>query len=187
MNPSTKDLLDAVGKLNADAAIILPNNGNIIMAAQSAASVSELPVGVVPTKSVPQAFSALLASSQDASLDENVEAMTEALEDVKTGEVTTAIKDAKDANGNAIKNGDVIGIADGAIESVGASTDEVVLGLLDFMEADDYDTLTILAGEDEPEDAFDALVASIEEKYDELEVDAHRGEQPLYPVVFSLE
>ena len=188
MNPSTKDLLDAVNALNCDAAIILPNNSNIIMAAQSAAQVSEkVPVGVVPTKSVPTAFSALFAADQDATLEENVEAMTEVLEDVKTGEVTTAIKDAKDAHGNPIKDGDTIGIADGSIEEVGSSVDEVTLALLADMGVEDADTLTILAGADLPQDAFDALVEKIEATYDDVEVDPHRGDQPLYPIVFSLE
>ena len=187
MNPSTKDLLDAVGKLNADAAIILPNNSNIIMAAQSAAQVSEIPCAVVPTKSVPQSFAALFAADQEASLEENVEVMTQAAGEVKTGEVTQAIKDAKDAHGNPIANGDVIGIADGSIEAVGSSVEGVVLSLLECMEAADADTMTLLAGQDFSQEQLDALVEAIEERYDDLEVDAQRGEQPLYPVVFSLE
>ena len=105
MNPSTKDLLDAVNKVNADAVIILPNNKNIIMAAQSCAGLSDVPCAVVPTTSVPQAFSALFGFDEEASLEENVESMTEAYEDVKTGEVTVAIKDAKDAHDNPIKDG----------------------------------------------------------------------------------
>ena len=105
MNPSTKDLLDAAGRVNADAVIILPNNKNIIMAAQSACELSEKPCAVVPTKSVPEAFAALFGVDESASLEDNVEAMTEAYADVKTGEVTTAIKDSKDAAGNPIKEG----------------------------------------------------------------------------------
>ncbi|WP_080797694.1 DAK2 domain-containing protein [Arabiibacter massiliensis] len=187
MNPSTKDLLDAAGKVNADAVIILPNNKNIIMAAQSACELSESPCAVVPTRSVPEAFAALFGFDESASLEENVESMTEAYAEVKTGEVTTAIKDSKDAHDNPIKEGDVIGIADGAIEAVGSTTEDVVMSLLDTMEAADADTLTILAGEDLSDEAFEALVARIEEAYDELEVDAHRGDQPLYPIVMSVE
>lgn len=187
MNPSTKDLLDAAGKVNADAVVILPNNKNIIMAAQSACELSESPCAVVPTRSVPEAFAALFGFDESASLEENVESMTEAYAEVKTGEVTTAIKDSKDAHDNPIKEGDVIGIADGAIEAVGSTTEDVVMSLLDTMEAADADTLTILAGEDLSDDAFAALVARIEEAYDELEVDAHRGDQPLYPIVMSVE
>ena len=187
MNPSTKDLLDAAGSVNADAVIILPNNSNIIMAANSAAELSETPCAVVPTKSVPQAFSALFAVDVDASLETNVEEMTEAAQAVKTGEVTWATRDSKDAEGNPIAEGDVIGIADGSIEAVDDSIDGAVLTLLGKMEAEDADTCTILAGEGYSDEDLEALVAKIEEAYDELEVDAQRGEQPLYPIVFSVE
>lgn len=187
MNPSTKDLLDAANGANADNVIILPNNSNIIMAAQSAAELAEMNCGVVPTKSVPQAFAAMFGFDESASLDENVEAMTESFADVKTGEVTTAIKDSKDAHDNPIVAGDVIGIADGSIEAVGHSVEEVVLSLLDAMEAEDADTMTILAGVDFDDEALDALVEKIEEQFDDLEIDQHRGDQPLYPVIFSVE
>ena len=187
MNPSTKDLLDAANSANADNVIILPNNSNIIMAAQSAAELAEMNCGVVPTKSVPQAFAAMFGFDESASLDENVEAMTESFADVKTVEVTTAIKDSKDAHDNPIVAGDVIGIADGSIEAVGHSVAEVVLSLLDAMEAEDADTMTILAGADFDDEALDALVEKIEEKFDDLEIDQHRGDQPLYPVIFSVE
>ena len=187
MNPSTKDLLDAAGSVNADAVIILPNNSNIIMAANSAAELSETSCAVVPTKSVPQAFSALFAVDVDASLETNVEEMTEAAQAVKTGEVTWATRDSKDAEGNPIAEGDVIGIADGSIEAVDDSIDGAVLTLLGKMDAEDADTCTILAGEGYSDEDLEALVAKIEEAYDELEVDAQRGEQPLYPIVFSVE
>ncbi len=187
MNPSTKDLLDAVGAVNADAVIILPNNKNIIMAAQSACDLSDTPCAVVPTKSVPEAFAALFGFDEGAGLEENVESMTEAYAEVRTGEVTRAIKDSKDAHDNPIKEGDVIGIADGSIEAVGSSVDDVVLSLLAAMGAEEADTLTILAGEDLSDGAFEGLVERIEGAFGELEVDAHRGDQPLYPVVMSVE
>lgn len=113
--------------------------------------------------------------------------MTEACEEVKTGEVTHAIKDAKDAHGNPIHDGDVIGIADGSIEVVSQSVEEATLGVLKAMEADDADTLTILAGCDMNGEEFEALVEKIEATFDDLEIDAQRGDQPLYPVVLSLE
>ncbi|MDD6785151.1 MAG: DAK2 domain-containing protein [Eggerthellales bacterium] len=187
MNPSTKDLLDAVNKVNADAVIILPNNSNIVMAANSAASISEKPCGVVPTKSVPAAFSALFGVDPEADLEANIESMTDAFAEVKTGEITTAIKDSKDAHDNPIHDGDVIGIADGSIEAVGQSLEQVFLDLLETMEADDMDNLTILAGADLSQEDFDALVEKVEEAYEDLEIDAQRGEQPLYPIIFSLE
>ena len=187
MNPSTADILEAVNKVNADSVIILPNNKNIIMAAQACVDVSEKPCAVVPTTSVPQSFSALFGFNPDASLEENIEAMNDAFADVKTGEVTHAIKDAKDAHGNPIKDGDVIGIADGSIEAVGSDVLDVVMNLLDVMEADDADTCTLLAGEQFSDEELEALTARIEEAYEDLEIDAHRGEQALYPVIFSLE
>ena len=123
----------------------------------------------------------------DAALEDNLSAMADACAETKTGEVTHAIKDAKDAHGNPIKDGDVIGIADGSIESVGADVSDVVLALFKVMDADEADTATVLAGEDFADDALESLVERIEEAYPELEVDSQRGEQPLYPVVFSLE
>lgn len=187
MNPSTKELLDAVNSVNAEAVIILPNNSNIIMAAQSCSEVSDKPCAVVPTKSVPEAFSAMFAFDETASLEENVEAMTEAHDEVKTGEVTRAIKDSKDVHGNPIHDGDVIGIADGELEVVSDSIEDATMRILEVLEAEDADTLTILAGEDYTDDAFEALIERIEEAYEDLEIDSHRGEQPLYPIVLSVE
>lgn len=187
MNPSTKELLDAVNSVNAEAVIILPNNSNIIMAAQSCSEVSDKPCAVVPTKSVPEAFSAMFAFDEAASLEENVEAMTEARDEVKTGEVTRAIKDSKDVHGNPIHDGDVIGIADGELEVVSDSIEDATMRILEVLEAEDADTLAILAGEDYTDDAFEALIERIEEAYEDLEIDSHRGEQPLYPIVLSVE
>ena len=187
MNPSTKELLDAVNSVNAEAVIILPNNSNIIMAAQSCSEVSDKPCAVVPTKSVPEAFSAMFAFDEAASLEENVEAMTEARDEVKTGEVTRAIKDSKDVHGNPIHDGDVIGIADGELEVVSDSIEDATMRILEVLEAEDADTLTVLAGEDYTDDAFEALIERIEEAYEDLEIDSHRGEQPLYPIVLSVE
>lgn len=187
MNPSTKELLDAVNSVNADAVIILPNNSNIIMASQSCVEVSEKPCAVVPTKSVPEAFSAMFAFDEGASLEENVEAMTEAREEVKTGEITHAIKDSKDVHGNPIHDGDVIGIAAGELEVVSDSIEDATLRVLEVLEAEDADTLTILAGEDYSDEAFEALISQIEDAYEDLEIDSHRGEQPLYPIILSVE
>ena len=187
MNPSTADLLDAVNKVNADSVIILPNNKNIIMAAQACVEVSEKPCAVVPTKSVPQAFGALFGYNPEATMDDNVADMTEAFADVKTGEITTAIKDSKDAHGNPIADGDIIGIADGSIEAVGNDFDTVVLNLLAAMDAGEADTMTLLAGEQLSDEDFEALIAKIEEAYEDVEIDSHRGEQALYPLIFSIE
>ena len=187
MNPSTKDLLDAVAQVNAESVVILPDNANIIMAANSAAEVADKPVAVVPTLSVPQAFTAMFAVDPQVGLEENAEAMIQAITEVRTGEVTQAVKDSHDSAGNPIKEGDWIGIADGAILSVGQSVEQVTLDLLAKMEAEDADTLTLLAGIDLGDERFSALTEQIEEAFDDLEVDAHRGDQPLYPMILALE
>ncbi|MCI9627859.1 MAG: DAK2 domain-containing protein [Eggerthellaceae bacterium] len=187
MNPSTKDLLDAIERVNAASVIVLPSNSNIIMAANSACEHSDKTCAVVASKSVPQSFSAMFAFNENASFDENFEAMAEAISEVKTGEVTRAIKESKDAHGNPIHEGDVIGIADGSIEAVGNNITDVVIDLLSAMDADEFDNLTLLAGEDLSDEELESLEETIEAKFDELEIDPHRGGQPLYPLVFSLE
>ena len=186
MNPSTADLLQAIEQVNADSVILLPNNKNIIMAAQAAVECSEKPAAVVATKSVPVAFSALFAANLELSLEDNVEAMTEALEDVSCGEVTVAIKDSKTSDGSPIAPGDFIGIANGSLDVVGASVEEVTLALIEALN-DDMDTVTLLAGADYTDDQLNALSSLIEERFEDLEVDAQRGDQPLYPVIFSIE
>ena len=186
MNPSTRDLLDAIEHVNADAAILLPNNKNIIMAANAAAENADIPCRVVPTTSVPASFSAMLVADSDGDLEENAEAMCEVLDEVRCGEVTTAIKDSKTSDGRAIRPDDIIGIADGSLDVVGSSVEEVTLALVDALD-DDLDSLTLLAGQDLAQDDFERLVERVEELHPDLEVDAQRGEQPLYPIVFSIE
>ena len=189
MNPSTADLLEAIEQCNAENVIVLPDNGNIRMAAEAAVSACEdVHAAVVLTKSVPQAFSAMFAVDPEASLEDNVEAMTEAVAAVRDGEVTTAVRDSQAADGTPIHSGDVMGIEGGAITVVGSDVKQVTLDLVARMqEAEEGDTLTILAGADLDDEAFEDLTAAIEEAQPDLEVDAHRGEQPLYPVIFSLE
>lgn len=186
MNPSTKDLLDAIEKVNADSVILLPNNKNIIMAANAAAENADIPCRVVPTTSVPASFSAMLVADLEGDLEENAEAMIDVLDEVKCGEVTTAIKDSKTSDGCEIHPDDIIGIADGSLDVVGKSVEEVTLALIDELD-DDLDSLTLLAGEDFAQEDFEKLVERVEELHPDLEVDAQRGEQPLYPIVFSIE
>ncbi len=186
MNPSTKDLLDAIDQVNADSVILLPNNKNIIMAANAAADNAAIPCRVIPTTSVPASFSAMLVADLEGDLEDNVEAMTEVLDEVKCGEVTTAIKDSKTSDGREIRPDDVIGIADGSLDVVGQSVEEVTLALIDKLN-DDLDSLTLLAGADLSQEDFESLVEQVEELHPDLEVDAQRGEQPLYPIVFSIE
>ncbi|HJG36334.1 DAK2 domain-containing protein [Enorma phocaeensis] len=189
MNPSTADLLDAVNQVNAEAVIILPDNGNIRMAAEAAASACEdKRVAVVPTKTVPQAFSALFAVLPDSSLEDAVAAMTEAIDEVRDGEVTTAVRDSSAADGSPIHAGDVMGIVSGSIEVVGSDVKQVTLECIDRMQQEEEgDSLTILAGADLSDEDFEDLIAAIEDAQPDLEIDSHRGEQPLYPVIFSIE
>ena len=189
MNPSTADLLDAVAKVNAEAVIILPNNSNIRMAAEAAASACiDKQVAVVPTRSVPQAFSALFAVLPDATLDDAVAAMTEAASEVRDGEITSAVRDSAASDGTPIHAGDVMGIICDSIDVVGSDVKQVTLDCINKMQEDEEgDTLTILAGADMDDEAFQDLLDAIEEAQPDLEVDSHRGEQPLYPVIFSIE
>ena len=189
MNPSTADLLDAVAKVNADGVIILPDNGNIRMAAEAAASACEdKQVAVVPTKTVPQAFSALFNVEPGSSLEDAVEVMTEALADVRDGEVTRAVRDSAASDGAPIHAGDVMGIIGGSIDIVGSSVKQVTVDCINRMqEEEEGDTLTILAGEELDDAAFQEILDAIEEAQPDLEIDSHRGEQPLYPVIFSIE
>ena len=189
MNPSTADILDAAAATNADSVIVLPNNGNIRMAAEAAASASEdFEIVVVPTKTVPQAFAAMFAVDTDAAAAENAEAMVEAIAEVRDGEVTHAVRDSQAADGTPIHDGDIMGIAGGDIAIVGSDVEQVTLDLISKMqEEEEGDTLTILAGQDMDDERFEALCDRIEDAQPDLEVDAHRGGQPLYPVIFSIE
>ena len=189
MNPSTADILDAAAVANADSVIVLPNNGNIRMAAEAAASASEdFEIVVVPTKTVPQAFAAMFAVDMDASAEENAEAMVEAIAEVRDGEVTHAVRDSQAADGTPIHDGDIMGICGGDIAIVGSDVEQVTIDLINKMQAEEEgDTLTILAGADMDDARFEALCDAIEDAQPDLEVDAHRGGQPLYPVIFSIE
>ena len=189
MNPSTADLLDAVSKVNAEAVVILPNNSNIRMAAEAAANACEdKKVVVVPTRTVPQAFSALFAVLPDSTLEDAVEAMTEAAAEVRDGEVTCAVRDSQASDGTPIHAGDVMGIIDDSIDIVGSDVKQVTLDCIARMQdAEEGDSLTILAGADMDDAAFQEILDAIEEAQPDLEIDAHRGEQPLYPIIFSIE
>ena len=189
MNPSTADILAAIEEANAESVIVMPNNGNIRMASEAAATACEsAQVAVVPTKTVLQSFSAMFAVDAEAPLEENAEAMTEAIADVRGGEVTRAVRDSSASDGTPIHDGDVMGIQDGSIDVVGSDVADVTIELINKMQEDEEgDSLTILAGSDMDDESFEALIARIEEAQPDLEIDSHRGEQPLYPVIFSIE
>jgi dihydroxyacetone kinase-like predicted kinase len=186
MNPSTADLAGAIKRVRAQSVIVLPNNKNIIMAATAAASIAEKPVAVVPTTSVPQSFSAMLAIDEGDSLSSVAAAMIEAAESVRTGEVTTAVKDAKGKVGE-IKSGQVIGIIDHEIEIVGDDVSEVASELADLLLAGGEETLTLLAGEDFTDAQLESLAARLGEAHGDVDIETHRGDQPLYPIIMAAE
>jgi DAK2 domain fusion protein YloV len=186
MNPSTADLAEAIRRVHAEKVVVLPNNKNIIMAATAAASIADKPTAVVPTTSVPQSFAAMLAGDEDGDLDSIVAAMTEAAESVRTGEVTTAVKDAKGKVGD-IKSGQVIGIIDHEIEVVGDDVAEVATKLASLLLEGGEETLTLLAGEGFSDEQLTTLAAGIGESHDDVDVETHRGEQPLYPIIMAAE
>ncbi len=185
MNPSTAEILEAVQKVDAASVIVFPNNRNIIMAAQQVVDVAGKPVAVVPTTAVPQSFAGLLAYTGGGDLDGVLADVTEAALAVRAGEVTTAVKDSKGKAG-PIRTGQVIGIIDHEIEVIGDDVAEVVSAVVRLL-ADGGETLTILAGEGLDDEALASLVARLEAEYPSLEVEGHRGDQPLYPVIVSVE
>ncbi len=157
------------------------------MAAEAAASARGASCAVVPTKSVPQAFAAMFGSTPTPRRGER-RGHDEAFAEVRDGEVTHAVHDSQAADGKPIHDGDVMGIADGDIAIVGSDVEQVTLDLINKMqEEEEGDTLTILAGQDMDDERFEALCDRIEDAQPDLEVDAHRGGQPLYPVIFSIE
>jgi dihydroxyacetone kinase-like predicted kinase len=185
MNPSTAELLEAVRSVDAASVVILPNNRNIIMAAQQVIGVADTPVAVVPTTAVPQAFAALLAYDGSSDLEAIASAMGEAAAAVRSAEVTTAVKDSKGKAGK-IAAGQIIGIVDHEIEVIGsdvADVTEEVLGVI----AEGGDTVTVLAGEGFDDASLDALVERLSDRYPDLEVEGHRGDQPVYPVIIAVE
>ncbi len=188
MNPSTADLLEAAEAAHAESVIILPDNSNIIMAAQSACAAADFPMMVVPTRSVLQCFSAMFAFDETASLEENVKVMTEALEGVHDGEVTHAIRDSQTAEGKPIHTGDIIGLVDDGIHFVGSNVHDVTVEMAVAMQdAIDGDTLTLLAGADLDDETLAEIVSDLEARLSDIDIVAQRGDQPLYPVVLAIE
>ncbi|WP_026689943.1 DAK2 domain-containing protein [Alteribacter aurantiacus] len=186
MNPSTEDFVKAIEEANAKKIILLPNNSNIIMAADQVTSVVDEEVVVVPSKSVPQGLASLLAFNPTTDLEGNKETMTEAMADVKTGEVTYAVRDTS-LNGVDIKKGDFMGIEGKKIITTGPKVQEVAKRLLDSMVDEDSEIVTIIQGEDRSEEEASELVAYLEERYEDVEVEVHSGNQPLYSYIVSVE
>ncbi|UQD51671.1 hypothetical protein C0971_06205 [Bacillus methanolicus] len=186
MNPSTEDIVKAIKNVHAKKVIILPNNKNIVMAAQQAAEVSEEQVVVIPSKTVPQGMSALLAFNPGVELEENEKAMMEAMKHVKTGQITFAVRDTN-IDGLEIEKDDFMGIADGKIVIKSKDKVKAAKELLNHMLDEETEILTILTGEDAKEEEVAKLVEYIESKYKDIEIEVHDGGQPLYSFIFAIE
>ncbi|MGG0737956.1 DAK2 domain-containing protein [Niallia taxi] len=186
MNPSTEDIVNAVNKVNAKKVFILPNNKNIIMAAEQAAQVLDAEVAVIPSKTVPQGMSALLAFNPSGDLETNKKGMIAALEHVKTGQITYAVRDTS-IDGLQIETGDFMGIADGKIVAKSKEKVQSAQELLGKMIDEDTEILTIIKGEEAQEEELEAIVSFVEENYEDVEVEVHDGKQPLYSFIFSVE
>ena len=186
MNPSTEDIIKAIEEANADNVIILPNNKNIFMAAEQAAEVSDIPAVVIPTKTIAQGMTAMLGFGESLSLEENKTAMTDMIADVKSGQVTVAVRDTT-IDGLEIHEGDYLGMIDNNIVESNPDLFTTVLDTIKKMLDDDSEIITILVGEDGTKTEAAKLEQAILDIDDELEVEIHQGDQPVYPYLFSVE
>ena len=191
MNPSTADILDAVAKVNADTVIVLPNNKNIILAANQAAIMSEdsdsnKKILVVPSKTVPQGITAIINYIPDSPVDDIISSMTEALSTVSTGEVTYAVRDTV-IDDVQIKQGDYMGIGDSGILAVGGEIADVTFDMLDKMMNDDLELISVYYGDEVEEQSAEALRERISEKYPQCDVELQYGGQPIYYYIVSAE
>lgn len=187
MNPSTEDMLQAIEKVNARNIFILPNNKNIIMAANQAASLTEdKNIIVIPTKTIPQGITALVNYIPDSTPEDNAERMTEEIQLVKTGQVTYAVRDTV-IDDKEIRQGDYMGIGDKGILSVGTDMTKTVLTMIAEMIDEDSALLSIYYGEDMDEDSANAIAEKVEASYPDVEVEVHSGGQPIYYYVISVE
>lgn len=187
MNPSTEDLLEAIEMVNADHVFILPNNKNIILAAEQAAGIQEgTKLYVIPTKTIPQGITALINYTEGSSPEENAEAMKESLASVRSGEVTYAVRNTS-VEGREIREGDIMGIGDSGILAVGPILNETTLEMLKKMTAEDSELITVYRGEDVEEADAEALCSDIRSAFPQCEVELQDGGQPVYYYILSVE
>jgi len=186
MNPSTEDIVKAIEQVNAKNVIILPNNKNIFMAAQSAAEVVDVNAAVVETRTVPQGFTSLLAFDPSQSIEANVEAMTASLSDVTSGSVTLAVRDTT-IDGLEIHENDILGMVDGKILVSTSDMDQALLDTFDKMIDEDSEIVMIYVGEEGNQEQAQALAEKLEEAHEDIEVEIFQGDQPVYPYLFSVE
>jgi len=186
MNPSIEDIVRAIEQVNAEKVFILPNNKNIILAAEQARDVCDQQVIVIPSKTVPQGLAALLAFNPSVDAEKNEKAMNDALKTVKSGQITFAIRDTMIDN-LTIKKDDYMGIEEGSIVVSNRDLNVTAKELLNKMLDEDSEILTIIKGEEATEEQTKALIQFVEEKFPEVEIEIHDGKQPLYQFIFSVE
>lgn len=186
MNPSTEDIVKAIEEVGAEKVLILPNNKNIVMAAEQAAEHLAIEAAVVSTKTVPEGLSAILAFNPEASVEDNKEAMTEAASYVTTAQVTHAVRDTS-IDGIEIKKGEFMGILSGKIVTTNPSIADVTKSLLQQVIDEDAEIVTVLYGEDVTAEEATKIVDFIEDQFEDVEVEMHNGKQPLYPYIISVE
>ena len=186
MNPSTEDIVKAIEQVNAKNVIILPNNKNIFMAAQSAAEVVDVNAAVVETRTVPQGFTSLLAFDPSQSIEANVEAMTASLSDVTSGSVTLAVRDTT-IDGLEIHENDILGMVDGKILVSTPDMDQALLDTFDKMIDEDSEIVMIYVGEEGNKEQAQTIADKLEAAHEDIEVEIFQGDQPVYPYIFSVE
>lgn len=186
MNPSTEDIVKAIEAVNAKQVIILPNNKNIFMAAQSAAEVVDIPAAVVEIRTIPQGFTSLLAFDPSKTLEDNVADMTASLSDVVSGSVTLAVRDTT-IDGLDIHENDFLGMVDGSIVVSNPDMEATLKTTFDHMIDEDSEIVTIFIGEDGSSEVAQGLADYLEETYEDIEVELHQGDQPVYPYLMSVE
>lgn len=186
MNPSTQDILDAVDRINAEHIFIMPNNKNIIMAANQAAEISDKDIRVIETTTIPQGIACATIFNPENDVEQNVSELKEAIKCVKTGSVTYAVRDTE-IDGIEIKEGNMLGLVEGKIKEVGQDKCEVAEKVLEKMIDDDSELITIYYGRDVSDDEAEAFSKSIEEKYVDLDIQCYKGSQPLYYFLMSVE
>ncbi len=187
MNPSTKELVEAISELPQSEVLVLPNNSNILMASRQAQELVDKTVRVIPSKTVPQGMAAMLAFNYTEDLEANVSAMTRALRDVRTLEITTAVRDAT-VDGKAVRAGQTIGLLDGVLVEAGDDRDAVIDALLDRVEMDQVEVVTIYYGATTAEEQARSLAARVEQRYSQLDtVEVQSGGQPFYDFIISAE
>ena len=187
MNPSTDDIISAIDKVNAENVFILPNNKNIVLAANQAAEIVDAKkVYVVTTETIPQGIAAMLEFNEALEPEENLEGMKEASLGIKTGEITFAVRDTS-VEGKEIRKNNIMGISDNGIDAVGTDVEEVTKQLIDTLVDEDSGLISLYYGEDVSKEEAEAFAASLSEKYDDLDVDIRFGGQPIYYYILSVE